>query len=485
MTLPFLILAIGGAADYAHVLKKKAELQAAVDSAILHAASYAVTHQDDASGIRSRFQNHLREDVRKTNLLTLRDVRVQYLRRNGKLRATVKADVPTSFLKFAGINPMGLTVQAEAMAAMGKTEVVLVLDTTGSMRGAKIAELKRAAKRFLDTIHDKIRNQPAGSFKVGIVPFAQYVNVGTQYRNAPWISVPPDKTLRKSGTSRICRECTRRETTREWRCRTTGGGDGTPGTRTCGWRNVTRCVQWRNLSPCRTETWNAERHIRWKGCVGSRSGGLNVRDENYAVRVPAVMNKHLREGYTHASTDFDAYTWEHVACPKPLTPLKDLKTARSTLKARIDQLRANGKTYIPAGLVWGWRVLSHREPFSQGADDAEVNARNVRKIIVLMTDGKNTRAPDRYAHYFQHTSGDTDYANQLTVAACNNIKATNPATGRPHADIITITFEVRDPTIKRLLQQCSTLGSHDVASGQLERTFENIAQQLVQVHLSR
>ena len=66
-----------------------------------------------------------------------------------------------------------------------------------------------------------------------------------------------------------------------------------------------------------------------------------------------------------------------------ITPLTD---TRSTVTTAIDALAANGNTVIPAGLLWGWRVLSSTAPFTEGAaysDEKWV------KAVVLLTDGEN------------------------------------------------------------------------------------------------
>jgi hypothetical protein len=175
-------------------------------------------------------------------------------------------------------------------------------------------------------------------------------------------------------------------------------------------------------------------------------------------------------------------------CPSAsILPLTALKTNKNKIIQKINALRAKGTTYIPAGLMWGWRVLSHNAPFTQGADDATIKRWNVRKVIVLMTDGANTVSPylRNSRTYREHTGHDTNYANSMTLEACNNIKAINPATGQPNAEIVTITFNVRSAVIKNLLRKCSSLGSYDVKSGQLVSVFEQVAKQLAELHLSR
>jgi len=339
--------------------------------------------------------------------------------------------------------------------------------------------------------------------------------VGKQYRNASWIQVPPDgyRTMQKKSRSCTYTRCVKytyggmrcsysgpmRRVCRK-SCRYVGSMDGgyrrvcttkctNQRTRVCRYDpSRRRCVSYRKFTryPCFTSTSRRRRYIKWEGCVGSRNYPLNISDGNYGVRVPGVMDYTRDTRYD--DMHYRGYTWEYNYCPRtPITPLKSVKTQKTALQREIDKLSANGWTYIPAGLVWGWRVLSPQAPFTEGADDNEVQKYNVQKIIVLMTDGENTRAPDRRSSraYKDHGSGSTSYANDLTRRLCKNITAINPVTGRRNAEIVTITFDVRSSTVKKLLRDCSTLGSYDVGTGQLEKIFEDIATQLVELHLSR
>ena len=56
-----------------------------------------------------------------------------------------------------------------------------------------------------------------------------------------------------------------------------------------------------------------------------------------------------------------------MSCPSQIQPLSN---SASQVKDSIDAMVAHGETYIPSGLVWGWRMLSNRSPFTESADDA-------------------------------------------------------------------------------------------------------------------
>ncbi len=72
-------------------------------------------------------------------------------------------------------------------------------------------------------------------------------------------------------------------------------------------------------------------------------------------------------------------------CPTPIVPLT---SAESTIQTNISAMQhwMGGGTNQAEGLAWGWRVLSPTAPFTEG----EAYGPNVRKVIVLMSDGENT-----------------------------------------------------------------------------------------------
>ena len=120
-------------------------------------------------------------------------------------------------------------------------------------------------------------------------------------------------------------------------------------------------------------------------------------------------------------------------------------------------------TYIPAGLMWGWRVLSGQAPYEGGAAE--------KKYVVLMSDGANTRSPN----YPYHNGSDVSNANQITRDVCSAIEAEG-------IEIFTIAFQVSDTATEGLLQDCATDGGgyFDADSmAALVRAFEKVSDQMI------
>ena len=449
LTLPVLAVAIGGAMDYARALDARERLQTAVDSALLATASHRMANPDLTDEELQEYfrkQMEIARERRLSGRMKLDLDSLSFALSGNSLKASISGTISTTFLTLIGMGTLPVSVSAETQAGYARLEVALVLDTTGSMSwtGAngkvKIDELKEAARSFVNTLVERFGSSDPERVKIALVPFSQHVNVGTKYRNASWLEFEPTskKALRK-----------------------------------------------------------LKKHgIEWEGCVGSRPAPYNTRDDSYALnKIPIVMN-YPRNTYYSASKPrgyWRAYEYYddgkdlyYNYCPSPIQPLTSAITDKDKIIAAIDAMVANGWTYIPAGLMWGWRVLSPGEPFTEGADDATVKAENVRKIIILMTDGANTRAPVNYTGWAwkDHQEANPARADDFTRKACDAIKATNPNTGRPNAEIITVTFDVSDENIKQLMRECASIGSYDAKVGELEKLFNQIAEQISDLYLS-
>ena len=100
-------------------------------------------------------------------------------------------------------------------------------------------------------------------------------------------------------------------------------------------------------------------------------------------------------------------------CPKPIVPLTNAD-GKAAIKTAIDGMIAywHAGTYIPAGLVWGWHVLTSGEPYTQGLDADDEEFEDTVKAMVLLTDGDNQVEPGDDTH---NASNYTSYSYVNTV----------------------------------------------------------------------
>lgn len=187
----------------------------------------------------------------------------------------------------------------------------------------------------------------------------------------------------------------------------------------------------------------------WNGCAGSRANPWHRRADHRNKPIPALTGK---------------------SCGAPIVPLTgDL----ASVKTAIDGLSANGSTYIPSGIIWGWRTLTTAAPFARTASPSDATTQNV---MIVMTDGANTRAKSGATHDGNSVSN----ANQTTRNLCQAAKTDG-------VDIYTIAYEINDAPTKALMRGCANQSSmyFDAAnSAGLYAAFKNIAAGLLQVRLT-
>lgn len=430
-----LMLAVvgGSGVDFYRLQQQKAVLQSVADAAVMAGATRADAG-DDADAVKNTVKTYVQTnfDARysvSSGITTTVDSSV------GQIGTKVTTTISTTFMKMLGITTMSLEAKAAATYGGSSLEVALAMDVTGSMDGAKLAAAKTAAKNLATTLFTVPgTSQTNSKVKIGLVPFARYVNIGTSYRGQSWLSVPNDS----STTSTQCwQEDVGGYCAATKLVSTTCYNDGTP--YTCSWNECTNWVSGTIKNVCAPVTTTSS----WYGCVGSRNYPADLQaDASASSPIPGIMD---------------------ASCNSPLLRLtKD----QSAVNAAIDGLSAWDETYIAPGMLWAWRVLSSKAPFADGSSDTV----KTRKAIILMTDGFNTVS----ASYPAHWGSDTADSNSVLAKTCANAKAEGIA-------IYTVAFQVSDPTIKSILTTCATKAGnfYDSAdTSQLLDAFKQIAAQL-------
>lgn len=432
-----LLGAVSAGLDYTRMTNTRAAMAAAADAAALAAAQ--APPNEAAALARQVFDANFRDAAPVTAF-----VAEPFLKGTDQAyRVAATASVSMSLTRMMGSDARPVSTISEVM--MGNDNdllIALVLDVTGSMAGSKLASLKASASAMVNTIYTKM-DQP-NQVRMSVVPFAEYVNVGMANRNQPWISVPPDSSTSQNVcwmTRDVVSSTNCRQEFSTWQsCNDSGC------TTQSGFYQVCDNTYGPEYQVCGTQSSNQT----WAGCVGSRDYPLNVRDINYTIQpAPGVMN---------------------VSCPPPLTTLT---ATRTQVLAAIDSLNADGYTYIPAGLTWGWATLSLDVPFSEPVNPNKKTKRH----LVLMTDGENTRSPN----YPRHDWTDTMISDNLTSELCINIKAQD-------IEVFTIAFDVTNAAIKNRLRSCASSPDKyfDATNDTLlADAFATIARQMTQLRISR
>lgn len=425
--------------DYSRMAKDSATMQNAIDSAVLAGGHEIMANSKPK--IRRLVRQYLKANLEHRLYAQVQGLTIDINKREKTITAKLKGSTQTTLLGVIGKSELKYNLVASTKTSSGSMEVVLVLDNTFSMSvDDKLVDLKTASTNFVTQLMES--NKYENVVKIGIVPFSQYVNVGLDNRRASWMDVPADS----STTTNRC--SMRRDVTSKYGCRdATGYNDGVPYTyQQC---SYTYGPEYKKCGPS-TATFT------WYGCVGSRQTPLNLKDSKPRKRFPGLLNQR---------------------CPSRLT---ELTYTKKKLTDQISAMIATGQTYIPTGLMWGMRVLSSAKPFTQGTPYRRVGRKNVKKVIVLMTDGENQRSAQLPGSAL-HGGGDLAQANSWTTTACNEIKSKD-------ISLYTVTFGPSIPaTAKNIVRNCATNASqyyHATSGNDLKDAFEKILGDLNKLRLT-
>jgi Flp pilus assembly protein TadG len=448
--------------DAARFSAARVELQDALDAATLAAG---VSNTTDAVTLNKVGAAYLDGQTKASP--SLLNAKAIFTPGDKSVTSVATADVDPIFMDLFTHSLIHLEARSQVVRGQDQTlELAMVLDTTGSMSGTKISTLKTAASSLVTKV---LNGNTKGEVKIGIVPFAQYVNMGVASRNESWASVPADyststtKTTQTTTTTPSCIKSTSCATQTPYDCSTTNDGVVTPKTCYKG-SNCTNVMYNPCPGPVTTPgtTTTTVTTYTFKGCYGSPAYPQNVRDSDPLRKYPGMMN---------------------VSCSAQVTPLNYNPT---TLTGAINALSANGNTYIPAGLAWGLNMLSPQAPITDAAayDTAGPN-RKPRKVLLLMTDGANTKlmTPSTGDHNKNPAAGvRAVQADAWTTELCNNIKAQK-------IEVYTVAFDIGSDTVARdLVKTCATDEAHfyDAAdSAALISAFNAIAASLQALHISK
>lgn len=440
-----IILAVGFAVDYGFYLNHKQKVQHALDMAGLAAAKHVRDHRDATNAdLETIAGNYFDSEMATNTYISLEDVT---LARGGmRVNLAVEGTMPTSFMQLAGVATMPLDTRTEVVFdAPSKAEFVLVLDTSTSMTNtdpgdtqSRIESLRTASKGMISALLGTTATIPV---EVGIVPFSNTVNVGMGNATESWLSVPADVTFTQQ-------DCRPPDAWYQANC--------TPDTHACGEDGVAgSCGTWDCSSADEDSAPIVCTDIditgTWHGCVQPRTATNHLQDREYSTDpIPGFISTNDR------------------ACASPIVPLSDNQT---TLENEIDSLDVRNETYIPSGLIWGLRMLTHTDPFRADESISAFTLDGGVKSIVLVSDGENTLAPETSGEV---TDTDISEANPNTREVCQTVKDAG-------VEIYVVAYNIADTTTTTLLQNCATSPSRFFEAGssdELQTVFEEITQYL-------
>ena len=160
-----LLSAVAGGIDYSRSIAIAVELQAALDTGVLAAASLT-QDRDPEAVVRAYVEAAMEEHPDLIDTVDL-DVVATITLNSREVAASAELLVPTTFLGMTGIDTLLIRRNADAIEQVRDIEVSLVLDTSGSMSGGKITALRDAAEEFIEVV---LASNPERT-SVSVIPY--------------------------------------------------------------------------------------------------------------------------------------------------------------------------------------------------------------------------------------------------------------------------------------------------------------------------
>lgn len=191
---------VGGALDYGRAVTAKHHTLAALDAAVLAAGRALQINGGDTAAAVAVANRYYQQA--KSKGLDIDNTTFTLVGNGTTIQGKTIGKVKSPFLGFIGKPEIEINIVSKALLAVDgnagtNIEVALMLDTTGSMSGSKMEDLKEAAK---DLINIVIWNdQSTYTSRIALVPFSEYVNVGQSYYQTFTGAAP-----RSSNDSKTC-----------------------------------------------------------------------------------------------------------------------------------------------------------------------------------------------------------------------------------------------------------------------------------------
>lgn len=453
-----LVVVIGAAVDYSALSSQSKTLQDYTDAAVLAAAvgSEKKTNKEIRKTVKDTIKAHNQNNWKIKSKISFSDETIIVA------TSTVYKPMIMSAVGYKEI-PISVT-SAAPRSKETPLDIAFVLDSTFSMRDGNLADLQVAAGQLVDKL-DAMDND---YIRMSVVPFNEYVNVGLSNRNAPWLDVDADDVQKGP---EVCTPYTPQTRSGCTPVERTGSRDGISFTWTAQ-ENCTYTPSGPEEMRCSSPTTFSQ---TWKGCVGSRAEPRNTKAKvNNGKRVPGIMNISPAPPGHHNPT-----------CG---TEILEMTNNYTDVKSRINSMNPTGYgTYIPTGLLWGWRTLERNNPFPLVKPLVKGKSSGSIKALLLMSDGANTVRKEGVYHIVDRSDDSVPgvgiEANELTTEMCDGIKSDQIV-------VFTVAYNFpSDPTgTKAVLENCATSSANYFDANnaaELEAAFSEIGNQLFAVRLSQ
>ncbi|MBX7248280.1 MAG: hypothetical protein K1X35_04435 [Caulobacteraceae bacterium] len=306
--------------------------------------------------------------------------------------ASVTALVSSMFIG----GPMQVSADSEVKRSSKSLEVALVLDTTGSMSGTRIADLKTAANDLIDIVVQDV--QTPHYSKVAIVPYSQAVNAGSyavtmrgaidsNFASITGATRANPVVITANGHGRNVGD----------RIYITGVSGMTQlnGKAYTISAKTTNTITLSGVDGRNYSSFSGSGGKVYCASPGCQYYGFTAADGSAQVQAVStcVTERTGANAYTDVapSTSLVGRNYPDSGNPCITASFTPLSATKTSLHAVINGLSASGSTAGQIGIAWGWYMLSPNwgslwpsavnRPAAYGADE-------LIKVAIIMTDGE-------------------------------------------------------------------------------------------------
>lgn len=488
---------IGGAVDISRGWRVQTRLQSACDAGVL-AGRRAVTSNGLDATAREQAENYFyanfnadKQGVSDTNFTA------SSADRGSTINGVATTALPPLMMQLFGFSGFELRSTCTASMEVGNSDIMMVLDTTGSMdfqlaggTQKRIQALRASMKNFYDTVTAAASGTNA-RIRYGFVPYSSTVNVGRLIRDRD-----PDYLVNSwTYQSRLAIKWAN-GSFRRWEYRpltfdvsryktfaatsTNTGDNGAAVSST--WAG---CIEERATVSDDGFTWSSQNGFNPAGANDLDID--NAPDETNATKWAPMWPQvaYIRtitdgRGNVYMNSALPSSTGQQAfsACPSAARLLGAMD--RTAYFAYADTLMPVGATYHDIGMVWGARLLSPQGIWSDNVLEKPDNGGEVARHMIFMTDGEMSPSYSSQSawgiEYHDRRVTDDGVTNDAArhnsrfLALCEAVKAKG-------VRVWVIAFAAGMTT------ELSTCASTDSAftaanASQLEDAFQSIAKQV-------
>ncbi len=489
---------VGGGVDISRSYMAESRLQQACDSGVL-AARRAIASLSAEDGVNDSGMTDEAEEISQsffqnnfpTGFMGSEEIAFEpeYDEATGTVAAAVETTVPTTVMQFFGNDEVAIAAECSARLQLSNVDVMMVLDTTGSMAcpdtydnaacnsyfssnhtsrtdgstnvteaaNSRLAALKSAIENFYDILDSAAGDE--GRIRYGFVPYTGTVNVGYLLT-----ALDPDYVADTTGyDSREYVSYTYRAQTnnvsRSW-CQSKPNYSYNSGSRRCTYDKTGMRWEYKYL------TFNTENYkngdtvadpmsasssstYKWAGCIlerptqGVSNFTWNAADASISPTTALDMQIDSTPGggtdtwkpYWPNVTYYRSYntasstsgTKSQTSCPHSAQLLTEMSS--SELTTYLGKLKPDGGTYHDIGLLWGIKLFSSTGLFADNVNEEPDNDGAVGRHMIFMSDGQLS-AGDSYSNMY----GIERHRGNITGNATGSSSAYDTEQGANHIE---------------------------------------------------